>query len=92
VLERFTLLFPPGQVARCQITGLPNTYPKRDVQGLQCRWYRIREEEGLVPLRDTQYGDVEMTTERKVLERMLQEEKVSLQFVGLVEDVGELGV
>jgi hypothetical protein len=87
VLERFTLLFPPGQVTRCRVTGLPNTYPKRDVQGLQCRWYRIRVEEGLVPLRETPCANGELTPERRVLERMIGEGKVNMEFVWLVENV-----
>jgi hypothetical protein len=77
VLKEFSRLFPVGQQRRCKINsapGLPPTYHARDVQGLQCRWYRLRDEENLRPLRrgkmvEETVGDVEA----QVLERMARE-------------------
>ncbi|KAF2420319.1 hypothetical protein EJ08DRAFT_738666 [Tothia fuscella] len=92
VEKQFTLIFPPGQPRRCQVTGLPTTYQKRNMQGLQCRWYRIREEEGLKPLREGESGADEGSAERRVLEKMVMEGKVSKRFVGRIEDVGQRSV
>src|SRR5215469_11755574 len=71
VLRSFHGLFPPGEPRRCYIpsspgvgvggnedeqANLPSRYTQRNVQGLQCRWYRIRREEGLVKLRESRRG------------------------------------
>jgi hypothetical protein len=77
VLKEFSRLFPIGQPRRCKINlapGMPQTYQARNVQGLQCRWYRIREEEGLRPLRRGEMVEAGAgSDEAMVLDRMADE-------------------
>jgi hypothetical protein len=55
VVRKFAQVFPPGTPRRCtndSAKPCPETYVKRCTQGLQCRYYRVRDEEGLRQLRD----------------------------------------
>ena len=54
VVYSFAQIFPPGTPRRCSndsAKGCPKLYARRCMQGLQCRYYRIRDEEALEPLR-----------------------------------------
>jgi hypothetical protein len=77
VLKKFSRLFPVGQQRRCKVNlapGMPHTYQARNVGGLQCKWYRIREEENLRPLRRGEMVDGGLGSEEaQVLERMAGE-------------------
>ena len=101
VLLSFHRLFPLGEPRRCYIpsspgtiTGgnegehasLPSRYTQRNVQGLQCRWYRIRQEEGLVKLRESRRGGFlaspgVVRKEMRVLERMEKAGEVGRKFL-----------
>jgi len=108
VLLSFHGLFPPGEPRRCHIlsspeagaggdvkahANLPSRYMQRNVQGLQCRWYRIRKEEGLVNLRESRRKGVSASPtvgkvaggvsrkEKKVLERMERAGVVGRKFL-----------
>jgi hypothetical protein len=54
----FDVLFPPHQCRRPSAPpppthkAIPTTYPERTVGGLECRYYRIRELEGMGKVRD----------------------------------------
>jgi hypothetical protein len=58
VMIRYSLLFPASHARRyrskdgTQARGLPPYYPQREIQGLQCRLYRIRTDEELPKSRD----------------------------------------
>jgi hypothetical protein len=85
VLKEFSRLFPVGQPRRCKVNlapGMPQTYQARNVQGLQCRWYRIREEEGLRPLRRGEMVEAGAGSEEAmVLDRMADEEVCGVSFL-----------
>lgn len=56
--EAFDVMFPPGKARRPsappapQNKALPRTYPKRTIGGLECRYYRIRKDEGMSKVRE----------------------------------------
>jgi hypothetical protein len=101
VLLSFNSLFPPGEPRRCYIPSspgavmggsegehpsLPSRYTQRNVQGLQCRWYRIRQEEGLVKLRESRRVGFLASSgmgwkEKRVLERMERAGEVGRKFL-----------
>ena len=66
---------------------LPPVYTRRNVQGLQCRWYRIRDEEGLAKLRGTWgvTGGAVGRREKRVLEEMEHAGVVSDTFLALLK-------
>ncbi|KIW02389.1 uncharacterized protein PV09_06209 [Verruconis gallopava] len=75
VLVRFHILFPPGAPRRYkskdgnETRGLPPCYTQREVQGLQCRFYRIRTEEGLPKSRDAAgFGGIDTPAARAAIE------------------------
>ncbi|KAF2400665.1 hypothetical protein EJ06DRAFT_556198 [Trichodelitschia bisporula] len=83
----FLRIFPPNTPRRCQAAiakGLPKFYLERNVQGLQCRWYRLREEEGLAALRKGGGGK----GERSALERMSRKGEISMEFWNRLRAVG----
>ena len=66
--------------------NLPSRYTQRNVQGLQCRWYRIRREEGLVKLRESRRAGFLASPgvgrkEKGVLERMERAGEVGRKFL-----------
>jgi len=84
VLKEFSRLFPPGEQRRCKVNlapGMPQTYQVRNVQGLQCRWYRIREEEGLGPLRGEICKGGLGSEAAKVLKGMVEEDICGAAFL-----------
>jgi hypothetical protein len=92
-LLRFNFLFPPGTPRRCRSAvakGLPPTYTPRNIQGLQCRWYRIRDEENLPKLRSSGVGGDRSRVE-EVLGMMEREGEMGRGFAGLVNTVAEVG-
>lgn len=93
VLRRFTILFPPATLRRCRSAvarGLPHIYQTRNVQGLQCRWYRIREEESLPQLRRDQQVEGGGSAEREVLDRIVRAGLLSKGFIKMVDAVGDI--
>ncbi|QDS74685.1 hypothetical protein FKW77_000283 [Venturia effusa] len=92
VLIRFNYLFPPGQARRCRssgdMKGLPKSYPPRNIQGLQCRWYRIRDEENLPKLRHEGRGGDRVRVE-DVLDLMKVERDLSVGFADTVHAIAE---
>jgi hypothetical protein len=60
VKTAFDCIFPPGQRRRTSVPAsedaksrpLPPTYPRRSVGGLECRYYRVRENHGVPKVRD----------------------------------------
>jgi hypothetical protein len=91
-LLRFNFLFPPGQPRRCRnavAKGLPPTYTPRNIQGLQCRWYRIRDEENLPKLRSSGVGG-DRTRVDDVLSLMEREGEMSRGFAELVNTIAEM--
>lgn len=92
-LLRFNFLFPPGQPRRCRnavAKGLPPTYTPRNIQGLQCRWYRIRDEENLPKLRGSGVGGDRGRVE-EVLGLMEREGEMGRGFAELVNTIAEMG-
>jgi len=92
-LARFNVLFPPGMPRRCRAAvakGLPPTYTQRNVQGLQCRWYRIRDEENLPKLRSSGHGGDRGRVE-EVLALVEREGGMGRGFSGFVDQVAEMG-
>jgi len=101
VLGSFHRLFPPGELRRRYTpssprdgagsnendhASLPDKYTQRNVQGLQCRWYRIRQEEGLVKLRESRRGGFLTSPavgrkEKRVLERMERVGDIGKEFL-----------
>ena len=67
-------------------SNLPPVYTRRNVQGLQCRWYRIRDEEGLVKLRGSWSMCVGAVgrKEKKVLEEMERAGVVGEKFLSML--------
>lgn len=104
VLQCFHHLFPIGQPRRFNVpvgTGssnavqhqanLPPVYPRRNIQGLQCRWYRVREQYGLSKLReDGSHKDhaTRRREEKPILEEMERSGELSEAFLAMVKDVG----
>lgn len=93
VLIRFHYLFPPGRLRRCRssgdLKGLPKQYPPRNVQGLQCRWYRIRDEENLPKLRNEGRGGDRPRVE-DVLDLMKVERELGAGFADKVHAIAEM--
>jgi hypothetical protein len=92
-LLRFNYLFPPGKPRRCRnavAKGLPPTYTSRNIQGLQCRWYRIRDEENLPKLRSSGVGGDRSRVE-DVLGLMEREGEMGHRFAELVTTIAEIG-
>lgn len=93
VLIRFHYLFPPGRLRRCRssgdMKGLPKEYPPRNVQGLQCRWYRIRDEENLPKLRNEGRGGDRVRVE-DVLDLMKMERELGVGFADKVHAIAEM--
>ena len=58
IKSTFDIIFPPGQQRRTTASIAPNSktlpqvYPERSVGGLECRYYRIRELEGMKKVRE----------------------------------------
>jgi hypothetical protein len=58
IKSAFDVIFPPGQPRRMiaptatNSKALPQFYPERSVGGLECRYYRIRELEGMKKVRE----------------------------------------
>jgi hypothetical protein len=102
---RFAVLFPPGAPRRWQPTdsaqarGLPTTYPERNIQGLQCRFYRIRTEEKMPQTRKalastpvgTSEGQAIMENEIRTLKEVVTRHNFSPSFVRNVEELGVRG-
>lgn len=93
VLVRFNFLFPAGRARRCRSTltdrGFPDTYKKRNVQGIQCRWYRIRDEEGLAKLRAAAVGSDRKKVEA-ILGVMRMERDLGTGFASRVSVIAEM--
>lgn len=93
VLIRFNFLFPPGRLRRCRssgdMKGLPKYYPPRNIQGLQCRWYRIRDEENLPKLRHEGRGGDRVRVE-DVLDLMKVERELGPGFADKVHAIAEM--
>ncbi|TLD20954.1 hypothetical protein E2P81_ATG08618 [Venturia nashicola] len=93
VLIRFNYLFPPGRLRRCRssgdMKGLPKYYPPRNIQGLQCRWYRIRDEENLPKLRNEGRGGDRVRVE-DVLDLMKVERELGAGFADKVHAIAEM--
>jgi hypothetical protein len=98
---RWRDLFPPNQPRRYKHStpqerrGLPETYPWRDTQGLQCRFYRIRTDAGLPRTRDvsslggtdTPAARAAYAHENRQLEKMAVEKRLDPEFVAMVKRV-----
>lgn len=93
VLIRFNYLFPPGRLRRCRssgdMKGLPKYYPPRNIQGLQCRWYRIRDEENLPKLRNEGRGENRVRVD-DVLDLMKVERELGAGFADKVHAIAEM--
>ena len=82
-MTRFSKLFPANTPRRCtwtKVRGLLPMYPERNVGGLQCRYYRIRQEENLGQLRDTEGMANVAGHGEEVLEKIAREGKLSKVF------------
>lgn len=104
VVERFLILFPRGAPRRYKSKdasdprGLPPTYPDRNVQGLQCRLYRVRAEEGMRRTRDATAngGDTPATRaaiaeEMEAIESMITRHGLHPSFVRRVKQLAVKG-
>lgn len=104
-LERYLYLFPEGQPRRwkpkdsAEARGLPDHYPDRNLQGLQCRFYRIRSEEGMPKTREAMANvSLNSSAAREAIELELEKlhdvvvrHNLDANFVRLVHQLGEKG-
>lgn len=69
ILRNFEELFPPGRSRRKPGKALTELYVERRKGGLECRYYRLREDHGFRPLRSP---DHDVNDDRVQLARVLQ--------------------
>lgn len=103
VLECFHRLFPIGQPRRFKVStgartgaaqhgNLPPVYTNRNIQGLQCRWYRVRERHGLPKLRAGESNKdpaARRREEKPILDEMERSGELSEAFLRMVKDIGK---
>ena len=105
VVARFAYLFPENAPRRwkpkdsSQARGLPDRYPERNLQGLQCRLYRIRSEEDMPKVRtatanaslepSVAHAHIELEIEK--LNNMVRKHGLDPAFVDEVHRLGQKG-
>jgi hypothetical protein len=78
ILKHFNVLFPPGSLRRQVDKGLTKTYPQRAKGGLECRYYRLRQDLQIPPLRSTGHSS---DFDKTALARLQQGLKLSDEFL-----------
>ncbi|KAF2100814.1 hypothetical protein NA57DRAFT_54887 [Rhizodiscina lignyota] len=86
VLRHFHILFPPDVPRRQAGKGLTARYFRRRKGGLECRYYRLREDLYMKPLRSVEYDSA---NDRAVLARMHQTAGLSNDFLERLRLLGD---
>lgn len=78
ILRLFNVLFPPGAPRRQADKGLTKTYPQRAKGGLECRYYRLRQDLNIQALRSVGHSSSE---DRLALAKLFEASDLSPQFI-----------
>ena len=78
-LAHFHALFPPGALRRQRGKGLTQRYDERKIGGLECRYYRLRDEAGMDQLRSVSHSNAR---DRAALIRWRGSTALSTDFMG----------